>query len=81
MTQDQIEEISKAAGREAAQELLTALGVDLSQPIEIQKDFAFVRTMRMGSHWGVRAAFTAVIGAITTAIVGWLWVAFTRQHS
>jgi hypothetical protein len=79
MTQDQIEEISKAAGREAAQELLTALGVDLSQPIEIQKDFAFVRTM--DSHWGARAAFTAVIGAITTAIVGWLWVAFTRQHS
>jgi len=81
MTQDQIEEIGKAAGREAAKELLTMLGVDISKPLEVQKDFAFLRTMRMGSHWGARAAFTAIIGAITTAIVGWLWVAFTRQHS
>ena len=73
--------LQRAAGREAAKELLTTLGVDVSKPLEVQKDFAFVRTMRMGSHWGARAAFTGIITAIATALVGWLWLAFTRQHS
>lgn len=81
MTHDQIEEISKTAAREGVKELLTTLGIDISKPLEVQKDFAFVRTMRLGSHWGARAAVTGFVGAIFTALGAWLWVVFTRSNS
>jgi hypothetical protein len=79
MTHEQIQEIGKVAGREAAKEMLTMLGMDVSTPLEVQKDFAFLRMMRMGSHWGARAALTGFVTAIATAIGAWLWVAFTKH--
>ena len=79
LSREQLELIGKAAGKEALNELLTTLGVDIKRPIEIQRDFAFLRNMRLGTANGARWAIKGIITAIGTAIGGWLWYTL-RTH-
>lgn len=61
------------AGRAAAKETLTALGVDVDNPLEMQADFGWVRKSRVGSEdlrkWAKRSA----MGIAVTAIAYGLW--------
>ena len=53
---------------------LQELGVDITDPIEVQKDFAFVRRQRVVSEkigMGVRLA---AIGIFVSGAMGALWI-------
>lgn len=70
-----VEEIAKAAGREAARELLLALGIDASTPRGIQKaqrDFAFLGDLRTGTEAVKRKTLMWLVGTVLTAVAAWI---------
>lgn len=42
-----VEEAARLAAKEAVQDTLTTLGLDVSDPLEVQKDMAALRDMRL----------------------------------
>lgn len=46
MTRDDVKEVAKVAGKEAAISTLIALGIDAENPTEVQKDFIHLRWWR-----------------------------------
>ncbi|MHA7777421.1 hypothetical protein [Roseibium sp. M-1] len=71
MTEEELFELSRKSGREggreAAWEVLRALGVDTEHPLEAQKDMHFLRDLRKGT--------SSVKGKIVNTIVGALALA------
>ena len=80
ITPEQVREIAKEAAKEAVSDTLTALGIDMNNLVREQQVWAFMRTFQEGTHRGMRAAFTATIAAIATAVVGWAWFIFFGRH-
>ena len=76
ITPEQVREIASEAAKEAVHDTLTALGIDMQNLHKEQQVWAFARRMHDGTNRGLRAAFTGAIGALATAIVGWLWLVF-----
>jgi hypothetical protein len=58
-------------------ETFVTLGVDVTKPIEVQKDFAHLRRWRIGMDVGKSKGFTTVIVIAVTAAVGWVWLNLT----
>lgn len=67
MTEDELRSLAQKSGREAAREVLRALGVDTEHPLEAQKDMHFLRDLRKGT--------TSVKGKIINTVVGALALA------
>lgn len=73
------EDIAKAAGREAARELLMLLGIDATTPQGIQKaqrNFAFLDDLQTGTQAIKRKTFVTVVGAIITAALAYMALGF-----
>lgn len=70
LTRDQLRELM----RECVRETLTGLGMDDRDPIEVQRDLAWVRDMRRASASARAKAGAALIGLILTAAAGAVWV-------
>ena len=60
--------------RTAVHETLVTLGLDVSDPIELQKDMAFVRDLRRGSDAVKTKGILVVVGLFVTGIVGAIWL-------
>lgn len=71
MTEQELQELARNSGREggreAAQEVLRALGVDLDQPLEAQKDMHFLRDLRKGTSSIKGKIINTVVGALALA--------------
>lgn len=61
------------AGRAAAKETLTVLGVDVDDPRSMQADFAHLRKSRVGSEELRKFARRSAIGVAITAGAYGLW--------
>lgn len=75
MSDARTEEIAKSAGREAAHEVLSSLGLDVSTPdarISAQRDLMFLRDLRLGASAIKRRTFMAIVGALTTAAIAYI---------
>lgn len=60
--------------REAVRETLTTLGVDLREPLEVQRDFGWLRDMRTASG-SIRAKVGATaIGILVAGMAAALWL-------
>lgn len=72
VTHAEIEAIAEEAADKAVRKLLLTLGVDLNDPLETQKDMAYLRTWRTGTQrlgWKtVTAIVTVTVGGTATAI-------------
>ena len=71
MTDAEAKVIAKIAAQEALRELFMRLGVDVDQPIEVQKDLAFVRAWRESSN-AIRRQGIVVVGGIVVIMVAGL---------
>ena len=69
MMRGEAREIAREAAREAVQELLTELGVDHRDPLEMQRDFQFLRDLRAGSEAVKRRSVLTLVGIVITAAV------------
>ena len=65
--------IARLAAQETLKELFMALGVDVSNPTEVQKDMAFLRNWRTSAEAVKRQGIVAAVGAITVAILALIW--------
>jgi len=66
--------------KEAVHDTLTSLGIDMKNITQEQQVWAFMRRFHDGTNRGLPAAWTAGIGAVATAFVGWLWFMFFGRH-
>jgi len=57
----------KEGGREAAREVLRALGVDTEHPLEAQKDMHFLRELRKGTSSVKSKVLNTLVGALALA--------------
>lgn len=80
MTPELVREIASAAAKEAVHDTLTSLGIDMENLHKEQQVWAFMRTFHDGTYRGIRTMFTGFIGALATAIVGWMWLVFFKHQ-
>lgn len=69
-THEILDEVAKKAARAAIEEFLLTLGVDVSDPLKMQKDFEFLRSVREMGEAARRKTVTTAVGVIVTAILG-----------
>ncbi|WP_417681657.1 DUF6127 family protein [Roseibium sp.] len=67
MTEEDLHDIARNAGREGARETLRALGVDADHPLEAQKDMHFLRDLRKGTKSIRGKAINTIVGALALA--------------
>lgn len=60
---------------EAVTETLLKLGIDTSDPVELQKDMAYLRSWRESIAQAKRHSIFTAIGVITAGILGLIWMA------
>lgn len=66
--QHMLDEVAEKTEERFVQRLLGA-GLDISQPRELAKQFAFLERLQAGSGSAVKIFFTAVIGALALALM------------
>ena len=77
----EIQDIATAAADAAVRKLFLTMGVDTSDDkamIEMQRDFAHVRTWRKSVETVRRQTLITAIGVIVTGAIGFLYLAFTK---
>ena len=55
---------------------LLELGLDTANPIELQRDFAHLRTWRQSVEEVKRKGFIAAVAIVLSGLLGLLWTAF-----
>lgn len=65
--------MNDADARKLVRACLIEMGLDVSDPIDMQADFAFLRRQRQASEKFGMAVKIAGVGALITAAVGALW--------
>lgn len=72
-----MEDIAERAAQKALDGFFVRLGVDTSDPIAMQKDFAFVRGLREGwgdtKRRGILAGVTVAVSAAVASLIALLW--------
>lgn len=63
---------------ESVKQTLTALGIDSSNPLEMQKDMQHLRDWRQSVNQIRNKSMMTVIGIVVTGLVGAVWVGI--QH-
>lgn len=60
--------------RETVTEALTKLGMDTSHPLEVQRDFQFVRDWRITTESVKGKVVLAAVGITVVGILGLVWL-------
>jgi hypothetical protein len=71
MTDDE----GKKLVREAVIQTLTELGIDVKNPLEMQRDFSHLRAWRESTEEVKRKGFLTLVGILVTGVAGAVWVA------
>ena len=76
ITQERIEQIIDRT----VTTTMSRFGLDTSDPIELQKDFAHLRAWRESAEELKRKGLIYLLGIFITGTCGLLWVAFKQVH-
>jgi len=66
----------KGLMEEAVDNALTKMGIDVGDPIEMQRDFQHLRDWRLAVAAARTKGFLGIIGLLTAGIAAALWVGF-----
>lgn len=72
LTESQIRRIIK----ESVSETLVSFGINPKDPVELQKDFSFLREWRMTTDTAKKRGLLTVIGIIVAGGLSLLWLGF-----
>jgi len=61
---------------EAVHDAFTKMGMDIEDPIEMQRDFQHLRDWRLAVKSAQSKGFLTIIGLLAAGIVAALWVGF-----
>lgn len=75
ITEAEARKIAKEAAAEALHGMLIRLGIDPTDELENQKDFAFVRDVRTSAATVKRQGLMVAVGIIVAGILGLIWMA------
>lgn len=64
---------------ESVNETLLKLGIDATDPLELQADMQHLRAWRSSVNTVKRQSLMTAIGIITTGLIGLVYMAFTRN--
>lgn len=70
-----IEAVAEAAAEKAVAKTFMAFGLDPSDPLAAQRDFAFLRDARLGAGLVRRYTVRALVSLVVTAIGTAVWLA------
>ena len=70
------DEEARKVAREAVRETLQLIGLDVSNPGDLQRDFQFIRSWRVSSEAVKRQSIMTAIGIITAGVCGLIYMAF-----
>lgn len=76
MTEEDIRRIVS----ESVEQTLTRIGIDPDQPLEFQKDMAYLRGWRTSSETVKRQGLMTAIGVLTTGFIGLVWMTITKTQ-
>jgi hypothetical protein len=79
ITEEQLRSIIHDATKQAVGETFLRLGVEVDDPLEMQKDFQHLREWRVTTQGMRTKAFLAAAGIIVTGLAASAWMGF--QHS
>ena len=65
--------------RDTVHETFLTLGVDASDPIEVQKDFQHLRDWRKTTEAVKRKGVVTIVGILAAGLAGLVWVTFFGQ--
>jgi hypothetical protein len=68
-----LKEVAHEAAHEAVKETFIALGVDVTIPLDMQEDFAFLRRMRHGAEKAGGRVVMTVLTIVVAGLVGLVW--------
>lgn len=71
----ELEEIARMAADKAVAEMLVKLGIDTTDPFEMQRDFQHLRSWRVSSETIKTKAVIAAIGILIAGVCGAIWLA------
>ena len=81
VTKNQATQLAQEAGRAAAKDILTALGIDTSSQesmIQVQVDNAYLRRARKSSEAMVQHGKKIFVGLIIAGTLGAIWAAIKK---
>lgn len=78
-TKPELEEIAALAAEKAVMQVFIKLGVDIAEPIEMQKDFNHLRSWRKSSETIHAKIILTAIGVFVVGLCGAVWIAI-RGH-
>lgn len=74
-----VEEVSERSAEKAIEGFMTKMGMDVANPIEMQKDFAWARATRHAAHEVRSKGFLTLVGIVVSGAAAWIWTAFTAK--
>ena len=74
-----IERIADRAAEKAIAQFFTTIGVDASDPIEMQKDFAHLRAWRESMDLVKRRTIISAVTVVVTGFLGVLYALFSHK--
>ncbi len=78
LTAFELESLIKKATKEAVVETLSALGINMEEPVEMQRDFVWLRNWRENSDAAARTSLLAVVTMIVSGLGGLVYMAFHK---
>ena len=76
MNSDDMEKLAKMAAKEAVSETFLTLGMDISNPISVHGQFAFLRNLHYAARHARNVIIASILGAHVSGGVWALWVGF-----
>jgi len=80
ISEDYVNKVADEVAKRIVNQLMTTLGVDASNPLEMQKDFQHLRAWRTSME-SVRSK--SILTIVSTAVLGiatLVWMALTRTY-
>lgn len=76
LTKENLEALARLAGREGAKEALVIMGLEVSNPMETQRDFAHLRMWRRISEKIFQTWIVSFCLAIGATLASLIWLGF-----
>lgn len=72
-------QVAECVSKNIARELMTQLGVDASNPMEMQKDFQHLRAWRLSMESVRSKSILTIVSIAVTGLAALIWMALTKQ--
>lgn len=76
MTESEIDKMCQMIAEKTVNDTLLKLGMSIGDPLEFQKDMAFLRGWRQSSESVKRQGFMTAVALFTTGLLGLLYTFF-----